>query len=439
MIYSVKLGIAALFFSGMIIPAGAQTAKRQLSMEQLFKLVEDNSKTLRTQKTSADIAQKGIEAAKSQRLPDINTSLSFSYIGNALMTDRDLGNAQGLHSPHFGNSFALEASQTVYAGGAINAGINMAQLQQEQAGISIQQSREQLRFLALGQYLDIYKLQNRMQVVKSNIALTQKLIDDIKAKQKQGMALKNDITRYELQMQTLNLELTRLQNQNAIINHQLCNTLGIQPEEQIEPDENMINNVYAKDGEAQWQTDAAVNAPALQMAAVNERIAAQQEKLARSEMLPKVTVVAADNFDGPITYELPPIDKNINVWYLGVGVKYPLSSLFKNNKRVKQAAIATRQTREAHAAANEQINNAVQAAYTDYLQSYVELETQQKSVQLARQNYQVINDRYLNQLALITDMIDASNIRLNAELQEVDARINIAYAYYKMKYIAGKL
>jgi outer membrane protein TolC len=439
MIYSVKLGIAALFFSGMIIPAGAQTAKRQLSMEQLFKLVEDNSKTLRTQKTSADIAQKGIEVAKSQRLPDINTSLSFSYIGNALMTDRDLGNAQGLHSPHFGNSFALEASQTVYAGGAINAGINMAQLQQEQAGISIQQSREQLRFLALGQYLDIYKLQNRMLVVKSNIALTQKLIDDIKAKQKQGMALKNDITRYELQMQTLNLELTRLQNQNAIINHQLCNTLGIQPEEQIEPDENMINNVYAKDGEAQWQIDAAVNAPALQMAAVNERIATQQEKLARSEMLPKVAVVAADNFDGPITYELPPIDKNINVWYLGVGVKYPLSSLFKSNKRVKQAAIATQQTREAHAAANEQINNAVQAAYTEYLQSYVELETQQKSVQLARQNYQVINDRYLNQLALITDMIDASNIRLNAELQEVDARINIAYAYYKMKYIAGKL
>ena len=36
-------------------------------------------------------------------------------------------------------------------------------------------------------------------------------------------------------------------------------------------------------------------------------------------------------------------------------------------------------------------------------------------------------------------MIDASNIKLDAELSEVDARINIAYAYYKMKYVAGKL
>ena len=74
-----------------------------------------------------------------------------------------------------------------------------------------------------------------------------------------------------------------------------------------------------------------------------------------------------------------------------------------------------------------------------YLQSYTELETQQKSVELARQNYQVVNNRYLNQLALITDMIDATNMKLDAELGEVDARINIAYAYYKMKYIAGQL
>ena len=34
---------------------------------------------------------------------------------------------------------------------------------------------------------------------------------------------------------------------------------------------------------------------------------------------------------------------------------------------------------------------------------------------------------------------DASNLKLNAELNEVDARINIVYAYYRMKYIAGEI
>ncbi len=60
-------------------------------------------------------------------------------------------------------------------------------------------------------------------------------------------------------------------------------------------------------------------------------------------------------------------------------------------------------------------------------------------MELANENYTVVNDRYLNQLALITDMVDAANMKLDAELSEVDARINIAYQYYKIKFVAGKL
>ena len=124
---------------------------------------------------------------------------------------------------------------------------------------------------------------------------------------------------------------------------------------------------------------------------------------------------------------------------MGVGVKYSLSSLFKSNKRIKQAAVETRQAKEAHTVQAEQLNNNVQAAYVQYQQTYVELETQRKSVELAQQNYDVMNARYLSQLALVTDMVDASNLKLNAELSEVDARINIVYAYYRMKYVAGEI
>lgn len=41
------------------------------------------------------------------------------------------------------------------------------------------------------------------------------------------MALKNDIPRYELQMESLKLGLTSLRNNRSILNHQLLNTLGM--------------------------------------------------------------------------------------------------------------------------------------------------------------------------------------------------------------------
>lgn len=120
-------------------------------------------------------------------------------------------------------------------------------------------------------------------------------------------------------------------------------------------------------------------------------------------------------------------------------MKYSIGNLWKSNKKVRQAKTTLQQKQEAHAVTGETMDNRMQEAYTLYLQSYTELETQRKNVELASQNYTVIRNRYENQLVLITDMLDASNMKLSAELREVDARVNIAFAYYRLKYIAGTL
>ena len=425
----------------LVVPAAIAAkaqSERRMTVDDLFQLVESNSKTLQEAKISVEFARKGIEAARSQRLPDVNATLSASYNGNVVVMNRDFTNANGYSSPHFGNSFALEAQQVVYAGGAIDAGIRMAELQRDMAQTGHQLTSEAQRFMALGQYLDLYKIQNRMQVIEQNISLTQRLISDIRSKQQQGMALKNDVTRYELQMETLRLGLRRLQDQRAVLNHQLCNTVGLQ-DVLIVPDTTMMASALSHEGMNHWNQTALSSSPRMKQSQLSTQIAEQQLRLAKSELLPKVALVVADNFSGPFIYDIPPLDKNINYWYVGVGVKYPISSLFKKNKKVAQAQIGIRQSREQQRVVAESLDNQVHEAWTLYRQSFADLDTQRKSVQLARQNYEVVNERYLNQMALITDMLDASNIRLNAELQEVDARINIIYAYYKMKYIAGTL
>ena len=429
-----------LVFATLTVTAvAAQNNDHRLTVKELFELVETGNKQLQTQKQGEVVASQGITVAKSQRLPEINSSISASYIGNVVMTDREFDNVHGFSSPHFGNSLAVEAQQVVYAGGAVNAGIRMAELQHEQSQAATSLTRQQQRFLALGFYLDLLKLDNRMKVFDENIALTQVLIDNIGEKFSQGMALRNDITRYELQMETLKLGKEKLANQRSILNYQLCQTLGLDESTQIMPDEHVASEAYANNSMADWQAEATTHSPLLQQSSIGIEMAKNNEKLTRSEMLPKVALVAADNFDGPITFELPPVNKNLNVWYAGIGVKYNISSLFKSNKKLQQARLATQQQELSHKANAEHVSQQMQQAWTYYQQAYVELETQKKKVQLAAQNYDVMNERYLNQLALVTDMVDASNLKLNAEMDEVDARVGIAFAYYKMKLISGTL
>lgn len=415
----------------------AQT-QRRITVDELFGLVEQGSRALAVQKSGAESARLGVEEAKSERLPDIALSLSASYNGNVVMTDRNFANAQTFESPHFGNSFALEARQTVYAGGAVNAGIRLAQLQHQQSENGVALTRSQQRFIALGQYLDLYRLANGIIVYDSNIALTAKLIDDIEAKFAQGMALKNDVTRYELQMESLKLAKRKLEDQKLIINYRLCQTLGLEGTE-IVPDINLDNAGSEALTESDLQQQAARQSLQLKRSEIDTRIADQQLKLAKSEMLPKVAAVAVDNFSGPYNYDIPPINNNFNIWYVGIGVNYSFSSLYKSIRGVRRAKAQVQQSREAFQLAQESVSNEMQQAYVLHRQAFAELHTCLKNVDLANQNYQVINDRYLGQLALITDMLDASNIKLGAELEEVNARINIAYTYYNVLYVAGQL
>lgn len=415
----------------------AQT-QRRITVDELFGLVEQGSRALAVQKSGAESARLGVEEAKSERLPDIALSLSASYNGNVVMTDRNFTNAQTFESPHFGNSFALEARQTVYAGGAVNAGIRLAQLQHQQSENGVALTRSQQRFIALGQYLDLYRLANGIIVYDSNIALTAKLIDDIEAKFAQGMALKNDVTRYELQMESLKLAKRKLEDQKLIINYRLCQTLGLEGTE-IVPDINLDNAGSEALTESDLQQQAARQSLQLKRSETDTRIADQQLKLAKSEMLPKVAAVAVDNFSGPYNYDIPPINNNFNIWYVGIGVNYSFSSLYKSIRGVRRAKAQVQQSREAFRLAQESVSNEMQQAYVLHRQAFAELHTCLKNVDLANQNYQVINDRYLGQLALITDMLDASNIKLGAELEEVNARINIAYTYYNVLYVAGQL
>ena len=165
----------------------------------------------------------------------------------------------------------------------------------------------------------------------------------------------------------------------------------------------------------------------------------QRKRLSNSERLPKVALFAMNNLTGPVTIEIPALDKNFNYWAVGIGVKYSLGNLYKSNKKVKADKLGIKYAQEEARVAQEQIMLGVQAAYINYKDALTLLETKEKSVELATQNYEVVNYRYSNNLVLITELLDASAQKLDAELQAVNARINILYNYYKLHYISGTL
>ncbi len=410
-----------------------------LTLEQMFALADENSKTLKVEDAAVIESQQGVKVAKNGYLPDIDISLSANYLGNGCLMDRNFSNGQNIKMPHFGNNFAIEASQLIYGGGAVSNGVAMAKLKEEMACVNREATRSRIRFMLTGFYLDLYKLKNILKVYDHNIELAKVIIEDTKARNKAGVALKNDVTRYELQLKNLELARGRAVNSVEILNYDLATMLGLDHNIQIIPDSTLIEQTLPVQDMEYWQQLAQTGAHALKQSSLAVEMGEYGEKLARTKRRPTVAFIIANHFDGPITIEVPTINKNYNYWYMGLGISFKLSSLYKVNKSIKQAQYNTLISRKRKDDALEQISLTVQSDYTRYLEAYDEVATLEKSVQLAKENYGVIKNRYLNDIVLITDMLDASNQLLDAELQLANARINVIFNYYKLKNTSGNL
>lgn len=428
----------AAMLSGGGVCAYSQSAE-VFTLEQLFETAEKKSVQLRPSFAAEDEARKEIKVAKSGRLPDINASLSLSYIGDGFTTKRNFSDYQKAPIPHFGNSLSLNVNQPVYTGGAITSGIELAGLKLTAARYATELNRDNIRFQLTGFYLDIYKYSNLKTVIEKNIAQARKVLEEMRARFEEGVALQNDITRYELLVSNLELQLVKIKNTIDIMNNNLVSIAGLPDGTVIQPDSTILSRSLPMSVESAWQSEASENAPSIRLAQTKLDISKKSEALTRSEMLPKIGIQAGWTVDGPILVEVPPIDRNLSYWFVGVGLTYNISSLYKSNKSLSRSKAATTLASDELASTRENVEMAVRADYIRYLEAYEELNTQMKSVELAEQNYSTVFTRYSADMALITDMLDAANSKLDAEQQLVNSRINIIYYYYKLLFISGKI
>lgn len=429
---------ATLLGDAGIAPCSAQ--RISLSVDSLFSLIDDRSRTIRLKALNADEATAGTGEARSSRLPQLSASLSVGYLGNGYLTDRDFSDGMAVHNPHSANNFALEAMQLIYSGGAVSAGIRMADLNARMARLDLEESRQQVRFLLLGWLIDLQCLHNRRRVIDENIALARQVIARMQARHDEGVALQNDITRYELQLQDLMLQREKTGEAVRTTDYKLANALGY-PAGTTEfvpqlPAADGALNIKAEEG---WQRDACTSGIALQKAELGISMSETSRRLVAAERRPKLSLFAYGRFDSPIVIEVPVLDKNFMYWGFGANISFNIASLYTSNHRMRRARIAERESRETYGVALENTQDGVKAAYESWRTATAELRTQEKSLELARQNYAIVNDRMAEGMALVTDMVDAANVRLAAEIGLENARTRLLFCYYRLKYTTNTL
>jgi outer membrane protein TolC len=410
-----------------------------LTLDEVFRLADENSKSINIHSLMTDEAEKAIEIAKNDLLPSVGAKATAQYISDCVTFDRDFGNWESGEMPHFGNSLILKATQVIYAGGRIKNNINLKRLEKESSVQDEILNRQDLRFLLAGYYLEISKLSNQKYVYENNISQTKLLVKDMQAAYKQGTALKSDITRYELQLQNLELGLTSVKNRINVISYKLASTIGLDPEIKITTDTASLLKLPIENKSKELWLNNKEEIPIMKKADLNIKMSENKIKSIKGEYLPDIKFAITGEMTGPIMVEVPPLDINFAYWFAGIEISYNLDVLFKGKKKMRHARINRQKMIIEKEYAEEELQNSVHEACIGLDEAYTRMQTRLKSVQLAHENYNIVRQRYLNGLSLITDMLDAGNTQLDTELQLANDRINIIYQYLLLKKITGTL
>lgn len=409
----------------------------KLSLQEILDLSDKQSHTLKKGNYNIERVENELAASRLQWAPELSLSVSAGYLGNATLTDRDFSNREVVDMPHFSNKLVLQLTQTVYDASMLEE-IKQQRTATELAFAQQDVQKQEIRFMLVEWYLSYLKQINEKEVYLNDKARLEKLLSETRERYKQGTALKSDVTNYLLEVKNKELLLTKNANRIRIINYQLAKLLGLPENTMITPDDSFLaGQPDSLRIEADFFSPA--QAPQLQESMKQYELSRQKERSVKVKRLPKLFVWGENSLKGPISTAMPPINKNMNDWGLGLGLSFNIGNLYKSGRNIKAASYATQMYKEQTELIQDQLDTELYTARTKLEEALDELAIRRDYKVLASELYEVVYERYSNGMAIVTEMMDAGNELLSADIEYLNMQIETFRYYYMLRKIAGTL
>ncbi len=410
-----------------------------LDVQKLFELVVENNPTLKVMAKEIDLSKQNVKVTKNNLLPNANTSVSAFYLSDVDVLSPKFKKVFKEDLPNFGNTASIEANQLLWKGGQVREGIKISELQVDIANLQYTSGEQEARLAALGYYLDLYKLHNQSKVYQQNINLAEQRLENINKFWDQGMITRNDVIRGELMVSNLKLARLSVDNGILIINKQLNIAIGLDENIVVIPNEDILNIVLIVEEEKEYQQMALQSNPNVMLTKKAVDINESVLNVTKKNWYPALAAFAGNTLQRPLTSSTPAIDMYANTWNAGLGLSFDIGTLWKNKKEVDLKIIEVEKAIIQQEEVEAYISIAVKAAHIKHDEALVQKNTLSINKELADENYRIMERKYNNQLAIIIDLIDAANAKLDAELQYANSEVNVIYAYYKLLKEAGRI
>ncbi len=378
-------------------------------------------------------SEEDIKDARADRLPEINVEGAYAYASNIPVYENGLlETPTQLPAFHTYYRFGGDAYFNLYNGGKTNIKIKerqtIRQIDEEEKNLTI--SEIKLRASAL--FLGLHRSLIFKQLLFSDIDDKEKQLAHIRQLQKNGVVLKSDVLRAELQLSNQKLSLTQIENDIAIASQKLNILMGqpdsllIYPEMTTDADTSLLKP------SSEYLEDALHHAYQNKISARETELKRLQLQAVKANLSPKIGLFGTYAYTYPQTLLYPYSGNLFGLGMAGISASFPISAFYQNRHKVKASEWQLKQQELEQENTRDGIRQQVTEAYLRYQEAVNRISVAKTNITRAVENSRIVNNTYFNQLSLITDLLEANTELLQARFDLVSAQIAAQMQYYQL-------
>ncbi len=407
-----------LFVFWLFILSSNSFAEGNLTLSDCLSLAGENNPRLVQLRTSIEQSRTGVTSAYSSFYPSVN--LSSSYRNN----ESPSGGRSGSYSSSIGLSLPL------YQGGNIRAGVKIARIQVQMAEENYRQGEDEV-------VLSVKEAFFKILLKQEQIALA----DDVLKRRKEDLVLirlKYDAGREsspavkESEASLLQSEYDREQTEEELILAQIELNLLLgrsrRAEVSIEYEDEDVNFPPL---ESLIEEAKAVRPDILNERA-NSEVLKVQITQAKSDYLPRVSLSSSYGWGGK------DFSRQTGDWSAGVSLSLPIFEGFSTQAKVKQATLSLKEQQSRLQELEQQIEEEIEQAYSNYELAGKVIEVYEKTLQAAREIYQLTKLQYEQGLTSYFFLQQKESDLANAESRYVNALYNLRVSMARLENAWGR-
>ncbi|WP_207515672.1 TolC family protein [Longitalea luteola] len=438
-----KAGIYLLLFEVTAASLKGQTEaglSLTLSLQEAIRHAKASNQLVKVMNTEESATRSDVEDAKMGVFPRIHSNAAYQRYTKVTLYEDVLGDSRRIRKPPNANAGALgvEAAFNLYAGGRQKAVIRDLEHKNELACLNTKEQEAAIGLQVALQYLDMVKFYFQDHLIKDQVTRAETRSKNINAFYANGKVTKSDVLRADVLLSNVLLHETANRNDYRISNQKLNTLLNLDEHTTIIPADT-TSLLLADSLEVESLLKDHSGAWSVVKARKHIELQENRTKLARSFNLPTATLFGGYGFNYPNTLVFPPVPQTFAVGVVGVRFTYEISSLYQNKNKIRSSRLRETALKEQKDWLEDNVQQEARALAIKYYEAVNRMHVIKKSIEQTETNYNIQNTKYLNQLTLLTDLLEADNLYHESRFNYIQANIAALSIYYRLLFTLGKL